>query len=122
MNSNLLDIVNRNKNLIYKLAYVQTHNQHNSVDIFQEVIFRFLKRKPEFHSLEHEIKVSVNCCKTHFVSFWNTKVVEYNENLYVIELSDNHLNDFLKKSPKRYNLFRPRVLSLILKFTRIPRP
>lgn len=45
MNSNLLDIVNRNKNLIYKLAYVQTHNQHNSDDIFQEVIFLFFEKK-----------------------------------------------------------------------------
>lgn len=108
MNSKLLDIINRNKNLIYRLAYAQTHNQHNSDDIFQEVVLRFLKRKPEFHSLEHEkawfIRVTINCCKTYFLSFWNTKTVEYDDNLGVVELSDYHLNELLKKLPKRYNV------------------
>lgn len=108
MNTELLDTIDRNKNLIYRLAYAQTHSQHNSDDIFQEVILRYLKRQPEFQSLEHEkawfIRVTVNCCKTFFRSFWYTRVTEYDDNIKLDELTHYHLDDILKQLPKRYNV------------------
>ena len=61
-------LVERNKNAVYRLALVYCKNQSDADDIFQEVFLKFCKKRPVFESEEHEkawfIRVTINCCKS----------------------------------------------------------
>ncbi|MGN1182963.1 MAG: RNA polymerase sigma factor [Faecalibacillus sp.] len=104
----ILEVIERNKDFVYRLAFCQMHNKSDSDDIFQDVMLRFIKRKPHFHSLEHEkawfIKVTMNCCKTYFHSFWLSKTIEYNDNIDYMEINELYIEDILKQIPKKYNV------------------
>ncbi len=109
------ETLNRNSDLVYRLAFSQTKSQHDADDIYQEVFYRYLKRKPVFESEEHEkawfIRVTLNCTKTEFKSFWKTRVFElssvYESFLDETEFDETTVNQVylqsaLKKIPKKY--------------------
>ena len=58
-------VIRRNKDTVYRLARAGTKNPHDADDVFQEVFLRYLRKKPQFESEEHEknwfIRVTVNC-------------------------------------------------------------
>ncbi len=105
----------RNADTVYRLAYSQTKNRHDADDVFQEVFYRYVKKKPVFESLEHEkawfIRVTLNLTKTQFKSFWKTKTAELtdnedygdSENGFDEKTVDRlYLQAALKKLPKKY--------------------
>ena len=67
------EVIQREKDLVYRLAFSQCHQKDQADDIFQNVMYRYMKRKPVFESLEHEkawfIRVTLNCSKTSFEVF-----------------------------------------------------
>ena len=79
------EVIQREKDLVYRLAFSQCHQKDQADDIFQNVMYRYLKGKPTFESLEHEkawfIRVTLNCSKTSLKSFWNNKVEEIEDKL-----------------------------------------
>ena len=83
------EVIQREKDLVYRLAFSQCHQKDQADDIFQNVMYRYLKGKPTFESLEHEkawfIRVTLNCSKTSLKSFWNNKVEEIDEQAYIFE-------------------------------------
>lgn len=97
----------RNSNTVYRLAYAQTKNTSDADDIYQEVFYRYIRKKPLFESPEHEkawfIRVTVNCCKTSLKSFWKTKVCELDETFEDTEVEKEDLSFALKKLPKKYS-------------------
>lgn len=97
----------RNSNTVYRLAYAQTKNTSDADDIYQEVFYRYIRKKPLFESPEHEkawfIRVTVNCCKTSLKSFWKTKVCELDETFEDTEVEKEDLSFVLKKLPKKYS-------------------
>ena len=101
------EVIQREKDLVYRLAFSQCHQKDRADDIFQNVMYRYLKRKPTFESLEHEkawfIKVTLNCSKTSLKSFWNNKVEEIDEQTYIFEKKEIDLTPYLNKLPKKYN-------------------
>lgn len=97
----------RNSNTVYRLAYAQMKNTSDADDVYQEVFYRYIRKKPLFESLEHEkawfIWVTVNCCKTSLKSFWKTKVCELDETFEDTEVEKEDLSFALKKLPKKYS-------------------
>ena len=101
------EVIQREKDLVYRLAFSQCHQKDQADDIFQNVMYRYLKRKPTFESLEHEkawfIRVTLNCSKTSLKSFWNNRVEEIDEQAYIFEKKEIDLTPYLNKLPKKYN-------------------
>ena len=101
------EVIQREKDLVYRLAFSQCHQKDQADDIFQNVMYRYLKGKPTFESLEHEkawfIRVTLNCSKTSLKSFWNNKVEEIDEQAYIFEKKEIDLTPYLNKLPKKYN-------------------
>lgn len=100
-------VISRQKDMVYRLAYSQCHQKDKADDIFQEVMYRYIKKKPVFHSFEHEkawfIKVTLNCSKTFLMSFWNNKVEEIHDEDLVISMKKEYLSYYLHKLPQKYN-------------------
>lgn len=65
-------LIERQGQLVYKLAYARCGNQADAEDIFQQVFLRYLTKKPVFADAEHEkawfIRVTVNRSK----SLWSS--------------------------------------------------
>lgn len=101
------EVIQREKELVYRLAFSQCHQKDQADDIFQNVMYRYLKRKPTFESSEHEkawfIRVTLNCSKTSLKSFWNNRVEEIDEQAYIFEKKEIDLTPYLNKLPKKYN-------------------
>ena len=98
------EVIQREKELVYRLAFSQCHQKDQADDIFQNVMYRYMKRKPVFESLEHEkawfIRVTLNCSKTSLKSFWHNKVDEIDEQTYIFEKQEIDLTPYLNKLSK----------------------
>lgn len=96
----------RNSNTVYRLAYSQMKNNADADDVYQEVFYRYIRKRPCFDSAEHEkawfIRVTLNCCKTSLKSFWKTKVCELDEKFEDTKVEKEDLSFALKKLPKKY--------------------
>lgn len=79
------DMISRYSNMVYRLALSRTKNIHDAEDIFQEVFFRLINKKPEFLSEEHKkawlIRVTINCSSKLVTSSWFKRTVPLEENL-----------------------------------------
>lgn len=97
----------RNSNTVYRLAYSQMKNNADADDIYQEVFYRYIRKKPFFENTEHEkawfIRVTLNCCKTNLKSFWKTKVCELDETFEDTKVEKEDLSFALKKLRKKYS-------------------
>lgn len=64
--------------MVYRIALTQMKNTTDADDIFQEVFVRLVGNIHKLESEEHMkawlIRVTINCCKKHFTSFWNRNV------------------------------------------------
>ena len=47
-------VIERYGDLLYRTAYVQVGNQHDTQDILQEVFIRYIEKSPAFADEEHE--------------------------------------------------------------------
>lgn len=65
--------------MVWRLAITKTQSAQDAEDIFQEVFLRLCANQTAFASEEHRkawlIRVTVNCCNSHFVAPWRKKVV-----------------------------------------------
>ena len=90
----------RNINTVYRLAYAQMKNTSDADDVYQEVFYRYIRKKPFFENQEHKkawfIRVTVNCCKTSLKSFWKTKVCELDKLLKILRLRKKICHSLLK--------------------------
>ncbi len=101
------EVIRRNSDMVYRLAFSQMKNKDDADDVYQEVFCRYIKKKQKFESEEHEkawfIRVTLNCSKTVLKSFWKTKISELDENMELIDIEKKDLSHALLKLPKRYN-------------------
>lgn len=104
---NEIKIIKRNSDMVYRLAFAQMKNKNDADDVYQEVFFRYIKKKPEFENSEYEkawfIRVTINCSKTNLKSFWNTKVCELDDSFEDNAVEKEDLSFALKRLPKKYN-------------------
>ncbi len=64
--------------MVYRIALTKTRSTHDAEDIFSEVFLRLVSSKKKFESEEHRkawlIRVTINCCNSHFVAPWRKNV------------------------------------------------
>lgn len=64
--------------MIYRIALTKTKSSHDADDIFQEVFLKLAMREQPFETEEHRkawlIRVTVNCCNSHFTAPWRKNV------------------------------------------------
>ena len=112
MDEQYLRIFNLYKNDIYRLAYSYTKNTAESDDIVQNVFVKLYKKQKILNNSDIEIKkwlikVTINNCKTLFLSSWRKKIVslsEKEENLVTSKNYDNNLLDEINKLSKNERL------------------
>lgn len=110
MDKEFIYIFNLFKNDIYRLAYSYMGNYSDADDVTQSVFIKLYKKMNTLDSTESIkkwlIKVTINECKTLFVSSWYKKIVPLSskeENISKIENSNNIL-DSIMELPKKYRI------------------
>lgn len=65
--ADVMQAIDRYSDMVRRICFVYTKNQHDSEDIFQDVFIKYATYKKEFESKEHEkawlIRVCINRCK-----------------------------------------------------------
>lgn len=78
-NNEINRILSEYKDMIMRIAIHYLKNIQDSEDIIQDVLVKFIEKKPEFQNAEHEkfwfIRVTINLCKNKLHSFWKKKIV-----------------------------------------------
>ncbi len=73
--------------LVLRTAYSMVKNQQDAEDIAQEVFLNMLKLDPAFESAEHQrawlLRCTINRCKSHFRTVWQSRTAGLDENLSV---------------------------------------
>ncbi len=64
--------------MIYRIALTKTQSSHDADDIFQEVFMKLCLNTKPFETEEHRkawlIRVTVNCCNSHFTAPWRKNI------------------------------------------------
>ena len=75
--------VRRYADMVYRLARVNCKNESTADDVFQEVFLKLLRYQDSIKSEEHLkawlITVTLNQCKSMFMSIWNKRKVSIDE-------------------------------------------
>lgn len=69
--------------MVYRIALTRTQSTSDAEDIFQEVFLKLVANEKAFDSEEHRkawiIKVTINCCNSHFVAPWRKNVTSMDD-------------------------------------------
>ena len=102
----LEDTIEKYSDMIYRLAFSQMKNKSDADDVFQEVFFRYVRKKPRFQSEEHQkawlIRVTVNCCKSMHASAWRKRTAPLDEYLAYIPEEQRDFSCELLRLPQKY--------------------
>ena len=79
------DVIRHYSPMVWRIALTKTKSHDAAEDIFQEVFLRLWNNKKPFETEEHRkawlIRVTVNCCNSHFVAPWRRNVISLDEAL-----------------------------------------
>ena len=109
---NIEDILEKYTVTIYNIAYHYAKNRQDADDIFQNVCFNLIKKKPEFNDADHErayiIKTAVNTSKSYVRNLWFKKVCfvdrDVSEKTNIEIKEENELYCKLEKLPAKYRV------------------
>lgn len=110
------EVIRRNSETVYRLAYSLVRTRADADDIYQEVFLRYVRKAPAFDSGEHEkawfMRVTINCCRNLWKSPWmqRRRVLENDvlereavqEESYEITDEDRVLIETVKQLPEKY--------------------
>lgn len=69
--------------MVWRLAVTKTKSTQEAEDIFQEVFLKLCANQKAFASEEHRkawlIRVTINCCNSHFVAPWRKNVLSLDD-------------------------------------------
>lgn len=92
------DLYHRYKQLLFRIAFSYAKKREDAEDLVQEAFYKRLYKAPEFADGEHEkrwlIRVIVNLCKNHVMSFWHRnriKMENIPEQLWIQDEGEGHL-------------------------------
>ncbi|WP_394921459.1 RNA polymerase sigma factor [uncultured Robinsoniella sp.] len=92
--------------MVYRLAFARTGTKHDADDIFQEVFFRYVKKKPVFQEEEHRkawlIRVTINCSNNFWSSLWNKRTQELSDEMLFETKESINLYFELQQLPPQY--------------------
>ncbi len=105
------EMINRNSDMVYRLAFSMVKSVQDAEDVHQEVFIRYIRTNPLFESREHErawfIRVTTNLCKNLWKSAWRQKMVsmdsleETQEGNAYVQQSLNEEEELLVETVKR---------------------
>lgn len=99
----LEQLIARNADLVYRLAYAKSGCREDAEDIFQQVFLRFISRRPRFDSPEHErawfLKVTANCTKSFWAAARRQKHEPLSDNAPAEEQPKSELAEALAQLP-----------------------
>ena len=111
MNDEYTRIFNLFKNDVYRLAFSYTKNYFETEDIVQSV---FIKLYKNFYKFEDDVsikkwltRVTINECKTLFLSSWKRKmfpITDKEEKIAIDQQKESNLIDSLFQLPKKYRI------------------
>lgn len=92
--------------MVYRLAYARTGTKQDADDVYQEVFFRYLKKRPVFESEEHRkawmLRVTVNCSNSFLSSRWHRNREELSEDILFEDRRQQDLHTELQQLPAKY--------------------
>jgi len=97
--------------MVYRIALTRTKSSSDAEDIFQEVFLKLVANKKPFDTEEHRkawiIRVTINCCNSHFVAPWHKNVTS---------MDDVMLSQLAGSTTDEYNLSEePDIYAQVLK-------
>ena len=104
----LEQVVRQYADTVYRLALANTHNPADADDIFQAVFLKYAQKHPVFASEEHRkawlIRVTVNCCRSHYRSNWWKRILPLEEAAHATVMDDHDpaLAEALAAIPAKY--------------------
>lgn len=94
------EVVRHYSPMVYRIALTKVQSVADAEDIFQEVFLKLVMNEKPFDSEEHRkawlIKVTVNCCNSHFVAPWKKHVTSLDDAMLSM-LPDEKGEDFLQE-------------------------
>ena len=108
------EVIRRNSETVYRLAYSLVRTRSDADDIYQEVFLRYVRKEPVFDSAEHEkawfLRVTINCCKNFWKSPWVQRRNDFDSDVLdkesVCEPEDENrlLIETVKQLPEKYRI------------------
>lgn len=96
------------RNTVYGVAFNYTKNKADADDILQDVFLKYYNSDKTFQGDEHIkawlIRVTVNTCKKHLMSFWTKLTVPIDDTIPFEDKSDLELFDAVMSLPKSYRM------------------
>lgn len=87
-------------NMVYRLAYAQTHSRSDADDLYQDVFLRYFQKRPVFETEEHRrawlLRVTINQAKSLFRSAWFRRTVPLEERISYDEPEQHRLDEALQ--------------------------
>ncbi len=106
MNEN--EIIQKYKDLVYRIAFTYCKNHIDTDDVFQDVFLRYFRKNPEFKSDEHEkawfIRVTINSSKNFLTSSWRKNNVPLDESIIFEDKDTLNLFEEIKRLSSKYSI------------------
>jgi len=92
--------------MIYRIALTKTQSSHDADDIFQDVFLKLVMNEKPFESEEHRkawlIRVTINCCNSHFTMPWRKNIDSLDDALLSQLPAEDRDTDSLWDGPDVY--------------------
>lgn len=115
----LEQVIRRNSDTVYRLAYSLVKTRQDAEDVYQEVFLRYIQKEPVFDNAEHEkawfMRVTINLCKNFWKSAWVRRRSVYDKERYeenmgkecrMPETEDENMRiiETVKQLPEKYRI------------------
>ena len=102
----IVDVINKYSDMVYRIALTRTGTVENAEDIFQEVFLKYSEKMPKFENEEHQkawlIRVTINMTKNFHNSSWNKKVVNLDETINFEKEEEGEVFSAVCELPQNY--------------------
>ena len=100
------EVIRYYSSMVYRIALTKTKSSHDAEDIFQDVFLKLVMNKKPFESEEHRkawlIRVTINCCNSHFVAPWKKNVNSLDDAMLAMIPDENSESQFLENQSDVY--------------------
>ena len=107
-----LAVIEKYSDMVYRMAYSMVKNPQDAEDIHQDVFVKYIMKRPDFESVEHEkawfLRVTINMVKNLWKTAWKRKVVSLFDNTMEEQMEPIQENEALievvKQLPQKYRV------------------
>ena len=108
-NSNMQEmerVIRQYSDMVYRLAFARVGSKHDADEIYQEVFYRYVRKRPVFVSEDHAknwfLRVTLNCANSFFTSPWRRRTESLSEEIPYLDEERLELWQELSKLPEKY--------------------